>query len=136
MAQVTAAAIHGTVTDPSGAVVPDAKVTALNTATGISTETTSNKNGFFTFPPLQIGGPYTVTVSAPGFREFRRDRTDTERERKPRSERHDEGRGAAAQTVQVTATAMQVETANTQLEQDIPHRRSKIFPCWAAMQLA
>ncbi|MEI9970135.1 MAG: carboxypeptidase regulatory-like domain-containing protein [Terracidiphilus sp.] len=43
-------AIHGTVTDSSGAVLPDAKVTALNTATGISTDTTTNKSGYYIFP--------------------------------------------------------------------------------------
>ena len=64
------AAIHGTVTDPSGAVLPDAKVTALNTSTGISSDTTANKSGYFIFPQLQSGGPYTVTVSAPGFENF------------------------------------------------------------------
>ena len=62
--QVTTAAIHGTVTDPSGAVIPDANITALNTATGISKATTSDKSGYFIFPELQVGGPYTVTVTA------------------------------------------------------------------------
>ena len=70
--QVTSAAIHGTVTDPSEAVIPNAKVTALNTATGIAAGTTSNKSGFFIFPALQIGGPYTITVESPGFQKFER----------------------------------------------------------------
>lgn len=43
--QVTTAAIHGIVTDPSGAVVPGARITALNTETGITTVVTANQSG-------------------------------------------------------------------------------------------
>ena len=67
VSQITTAAIHGTVTDPSGAVVPNAKIAAVNTVTGIETDTLSNSVGFYIFPSLQIGGPYTVTFDAPGF---------------------------------------------------------------------
>lgn len=70
LAQVTTSAIHGTVTDASGAVVPNAKVTALNTATGIAVNTTTDRSGYYTFTALQPGGPYTVTVEAPGFNTF------------------------------------------------------------------
>jgi len=49
------ASIRGTVVDPSGAVVPDAKLTATNVATGINYDTTSNKDGLFTFVQLPIG---------------------------------------------------------------------------------
>src|SRR5579863_7717385 len=69
VSQITTAAIHGTVTDPSGAVVPNAKIAAVNTSTGIETDTTSNGSGFYFFPTLQIGGPYTVTIDALGFSE-------------------------------------------------------------------
>lgn len=64
--QVSVAAIRGTVTDPSGAVAPNAKAAAPNTATGIRAETVSNHAGYFIFPSLQVGGPYTVTASAAG----------------------------------------------------------------------
>jgi hypothetical protein len=116
--QVTAAAIHGTVTDPSAALIPDAKITALNTATGISTDTTSNKNGYFIFPELQVGGPYTVTVSASGFESFVASGL-TLNVNDNREVLATLKVGAAAQTVQVTATALQVETSNTQLQQII-----------------
>jgi len=116
MAQVTTAAIHGTATDPSGAVVPDAKVTALNTATGISTETTTNKSGYFIFPDLQVGGPYTITVAASGFENF----ASSGLILNVNDNREVDGKlkvGAEAQTVEVSAAAVQVETSNTQLEQ-------------------
>ena len=69
LAQVTTAAIHGTVTDLTGAALPNAKVTATNTATGITTATTSNRSGFYTFTALQIG-PYRVDVELTGFERF------------------------------------------------------------------
>ena len=71
LSQVTVAAIHGTVTDPSGAAIPSAKITALNTTTGIyDADDDRPRAGYFIFPALQVGGPYTVTVSAPGFANF------------------------------------------------------------------
>src|ERR1700734_3645028 len=59
------ASIRGTVVDPSGAVVPDAKLTATNVATGINYDTTSNKDGLFTFVQLPIGD-YKVRVEKSG----------------------------------------------------------------------
>src|SRR5437764_2101277 len=58
--------INGTVTDPSGAVVSDAKVTITNTATAQKTELTSNAAGAFSTGPLPPG-TYKVQVSAKGF---------------------------------------------------------------------
>ncbi len=116
--QITSAAIHGTVTDSSGAVLPGASVTALNTSTGISTESTANKSGYFLFPDLQVGGPYTVTVSAPGFENFVASGL-TLNVNDNREVLATMKVGGTAQTVQVTATAMQVETSNTQLQQTI-----------------
>lgn len=61
--------IRGTVTDSTGAVVSGAKVTATNTATGISFNTTSSKDGIFDF--LQLGvGDYTVRAEQTGFKKF------------------------------------------------------------------
>jgi hypothetical protein len=70
LAQLVYSAIHGTVTDPSGAVIPNAKVTVTNTSTGISIVRTTDAAGYFTAPQLQPGGPYSVTISANGFDKF------------------------------------------------------------------
>jgi hypothetical protein len=59
--------ITGTVTDPSGAVVPNATVTATNNATNEKTTQNSSSSGVFTLSPLNPG-TYTVTFSAPGFK--------------------------------------------------------------------
>ncbi len=59
-------AIEGTVTDASGAVVPGARVTVLNTANGAQQETTTSSDGLFQFP-LLAAGTYDLTVSKNGF---------------------------------------------------------------------
>jgi hypothetical protein len=62
-----AGSIVGTVTDSSGAAVPNATVTATNTATGVSTVQKSSSAGVYSLSPLQPG-TYTVQVAAQGFR--------------------------------------------------------------------
>src|ERR1700678_47353 len=63
------ASIRGTVVDPSGAVVPDAKLTATNIATGLSYSATSSKDGLFAFLQLPIGD-YAVRIERAGFKTF------------------------------------------------------------------
>ncbi len=65
-AQTITGSVNGTVTDPTGAVVPNAKVTAMNVDTGIETTTTSNGEGIYNIPFLQIGN-YKLTVDVTGF---------------------------------------------------------------------
>src|SRR6266700_7185245 len=67
IAQVDAGAVRGTVTDPTGAVVPNAKVTLTNNATGLSVTAVTGTDGTYTFGPVKIG-PYNVAVEASGFR--------------------------------------------------------------------
>ena len=65
MAQSTAV-LKGTVTDPTGAAVPNAKVVAKNQATGVEWDTQSDSAGSYLIPSLPIGN-YNVTVTVPGF---------------------------------------------------------------------
>src|SRR5215813_4156121 len=65
-AQVAGGSISGTVTDASGAVVPNAQVTVLNTATGVMRTLVTNDSGFYNAPNL-LPGPYQVKTSASGF---------------------------------------------------------------------
>jgi hypothetical protein len=58
--------INGTVTDPSGAVVPGAKVVATNVATGVETTRQTNDAGLYVITPLPPG-EYKITVSVSGF---------------------------------------------------------------------
>lgn len=68
-----AAQIAGRVTDQSGAVVPKAQVSALETATGVAHQAETNDSGYYGFPALPPGA-YSVAVSRQGFR--RAERTD------------------------------------------------------------
>ncbi len=64
--QVDSGSINGTVTDSTGAVVPGAQVTLVNTDQGITLQTHSGASGGYTFSPVRIGH-YTITVTAKGF---------------------------------------------------------------------
>ena len=59
------ATLSGTVTDPSGAVVPQAQVTVRGLATGVNRVVTSDAAGNYTVPSLQPGS-YSVSVQATG----------------------------------------------------------------------
>ena len=73
MAQVGGTgSIQGTVTDPAGAAVPGASVTAMNVATGVETDRQTTDAGFFVVSLLPAG-EYTVTVKATGFQSFIQD---------------------------------------------------------------
>ena len=65
----TASSISGVVVDASGGVIPGAAVVVKHNATGVTTESTSNGDGVFSFPGLAIG-TYTVTVTLEGFKTF------------------------------------------------------------------
>src|SRR5258708_6432371 len=65
-AQTVTGSVGGTVSDPTGAVVPNATVIAHNIATGIDTQATTNAAGIYSIRFLPIG-EYEVTVQAPGF---------------------------------------------------------------------
>jgi hypothetical protein len=65
-AQTFRGAINGTVTDPSGAVVPNAAVKATETATGIDHNAVTTTDGAFSFQDIPLGF-YNVTVTATGF---------------------------------------------------------------------
>ena len=65
LAQSTAA-LSGTVSDPTGAVIASAKVIATNQATGVESTTQTDTAGAYLFPSLPIG-IYRIQVTAPGF---------------------------------------------------------------------
>jgi hypothetical protein len=58
--------LNGTVTDPSGATVPQAKVTITNEATSLSRQTATRSSGEYDFASV-LPGRYTLTVEAQGF---------------------------------------------------------------------
>jgi Carboxypeptidase regulatory-like domain len=66
-AQVSTASLNGTILDPSGAAVSNAKVIVQNDATGLNRTTETNGSGSFSFDFLPIG-TYTLEVSSSGFK--------------------------------------------------------------------
>jgi len=65
-AQFENGSLVGTIHDPSGAVVPEATIVVLNSATGIQSTVTSNGSGDYEVVSLRVG-TYRITASAPGF---------------------------------------------------------------------
>src|ERR1051325_5421896 len=65
--EIGGATLNGTLTDPQGAAVPGAKVTATQTATGLKRATESSSAGLYTFTALPSGA-YEVAVEAQGFK--------------------------------------------------------------------
>ncbi len=65
-ATLGSAAVGGTVTDPSGAAIPDARVVLLETARGLSRETASNSAGSYLFPSVSPG-VYALRVTKDAF---------------------------------------------------------------------
>src|SRR5215467_16020334 len=64
--QSSDARVSGTVSDPSGAVLPGVEVKATNTATGVETTSVSNGAGAYNFASL-LPGTYNISASLPGF---------------------------------------------------------------------
>ncbi len=68
-AQVETAQVTGTVSDPSGAVVPGASVVIRNSDTGFTRTATTGKDGNFSVAELPVGN-YLITISAPSFGKY------------------------------------------------------------------
>ena len=66
-AQSNTGIISGRITDPSGAVVPDAQITVTQTDTNVNANSVTNSDGLFRVPSL-TDGAYRVTVTAAGFK--------------------------------------------------------------------
>src|ERR1700687_2015180 len=69
LAQSTTTTLYGTVTESSGAVVPDAKVTVTSVDTNLSRSVPTNSSGEYRIEFLPVGN-YSLEVSAPGFKQF------------------------------------------------------------------
>jgi hypothetical protein len=99
--------ISGTVTDASGAVIPGAKVTITNNLTGVQTPAVTSSEGTFVVVGL-IPGQYTVVVDVTGFK--RAQTTVTVEVAKTSDVNFQMQPGSTTQTVEVTASALTLET--------------------------
>ena len=105
--------IRGTVTDPTGAALAGAIVTATSTDTGIVTRETTSQTGAFVFQQLAIGN-YKVSVSSPNFKTYQATGIHLDLDQVYALNVTLE-LGAVSEAVQVEANPAQVETTSMQL---------------------
>jgi carboxypeptidase family protein/TonB-dependent receptor-like protein len=123
---VAIAEISGVVRDPTGAVVPNAQIKAVQTATGLVRTTASGSDGSYVLPELPIG-PYSITVTSSGFKSYVQsglelhvgDRTQINVSLEM---------GSATQQVEVSADVSLVETNKTSVSQVIDQKRIVDLP--------
>jgi hypothetical protein len=108
VAQAVYGSILGTVTDPQGAAVPNAKVTVTDQRKGTSDQTTTNQDGNYSMTHL-IPDVYTVKVEAPGFKTLEQKDINVNADAASRADLQFQV-GGATETVEVTAEAPQLKT--------------------------
>jgi hypothetical protein len=117
--------IRGTVTDPSGAVVPGAKVTLHNEDTGQTATRTSSSTGAYEFPFLPPGR-YTITINAPNYQETKRTASATVGQVTTLNIQLPVQ--AAAQTVTVTAEGGVIQTVSPSLSTTMSTQQIALVP--------
>jgi hypothetical protein len=109
--QTINAALTGTITDSTGAVVPGAAVRITNSATNVATEAVSHADGVYQAPSLPAG-TYVVTISANGFKMARRNDVVLDVSQQARLDVALEV-GAISESVDVTAQADVVDSTTS-----------------------
>ena len=116
-AQIQNGQFTGTITDPSGAAIPNAKVTVTNMGTNLSVTTSSNQSGLYVVRELPVG-TYKITAEAQGFKT----RTDSNLSLNAgvvqRVDLHME-MGQAREVVEVTGEAAAVNTEDSKLSSTV-----------------
>jgi hypothetical protein len=107
------AEITGTVTDPSGAAVPNAIVTITHVSTGTARTTQTNVTGMFDFPALHIG-TYDLKATAGGFETYRATGLILSTAQTLRADVRLQV-GVESQLVTVVANALQIQTDTNQV---------------------
>jgi hypothetical protein len=124
--QVSSGDLIGTITDASGAAVPDTKVEARNSATGVVTVVQTNASGQYRFTDL-LPGLYDVTVTAQGFTtaSLKNVAVDTN---KVGTANFTLQVGQIATTVEVTEAAAVIDTTTASIQSTFDSRASRDLP--------
>ncbi len=134
-AQLDTGGITGTVTDPAGAVVPGAKVTLTNEATGVSVQTTSTSTGTYSLNEIRPG-TYTLQAEAPGFQRFVDKGIEVHVQQTPTVDVK-LVTGTVNQEVTITAAAPLIQTENAAVGQTITSQTVNDLPLqtrdWASL---
>ena len=118
--------ISGVVTDPSGAVIPHTAVSIKNVDTGVVKAVTTNEVGSYSFLALPVGR-YELTVTATGFGKYQQTDIVLNTDDQLRFDVNLKV-GEVSHSVEVTADAVRVETANTQLGDVISGKQMENIP--------
>jgi hypothetical protein len=122
--------INGVVTDPTGAVIPNAAITITNTQTGAQRSDVSDKEGRYTIS--QIGpGTYTLKATAPGFSDVTIGGIELNVAQPATVAVKFEKLGSTATTVQVEAAATQINTVDASLGNVITSQAIVELPSFA-----
>jgi hypothetical protein len=124
-ADVTAS-ISGTVTDTSGAAIEGATVIATNVGTQVTAEQTTNGQGFYSFQALPLG-KYTIEVRKEGFKTFIKTDNVLDVNDKVVNDVTLQV-GQANEKIEVSSSALHVETANTQMGEVIEGKEMTDVP--------
>jgi hypothetical protein len=122
----SASSLHGTITDPQGAVMPEVVVTLGNTATGWSRQALSDKTGAYQFvqvPP----GDYTVSAAKPGFSVATRERVQLQ-VNVPATLDVQLDVGTTSEVVNVMAEAAMVSTSDASIGNAFTERQVRQLP--------
>ena len=111
----TVGSISGTVTDQTGAVIPDTPVTALNLDTTVQQTTKTNTNGFYNFTALPVGR-YEIEILREGFEPYKRTGLAIDVNSQLRADVV-LSMGGQTDEVVVSDTAVHVETESSQMGQ-------------------
>ena len=109
--------IQGTVTDPTGAVIPGAQVALVDNATQVKHNIVSDSGGVYAFPNIPIGS-YTVSVAMQGFKTFQQDNIVLEVGSSIAINANMQI-GATDQKVEVTTTSLALQTEDPTFKQTI-----------------
>ena len=118
--------ISGTVTDPTGAVLPGATVIATNVDTGVAATQTTNAQGFYSFQALPLGN-YQITVQQRGFKAYTRTGLVLDVNSALVVDVKVQV-GQESEKVEVSSAALQVETASTQMGEVITDKEMTDVP--------
>ena len=124
--QTTSTEILGTVTDPSGASVPGAKVTLERLATGQTRQTITSTDGNYSFPLIEVG-EYHVTVEAAGFAPQEKTGITVQLQQKARLD-FQLSVGTTIETVDVTASAISLKTEDAAVGGNVDNKRVVELP--------
>ncbi len=125
-AQLTSGDLVGTITDPTGAVVPQAKVEVVEESTGVRTSQTADANGQYRFNNLPIG-KYDLTVSATGFASSSLKAVAIELN-KTATQNVSLTVGQVSQTLEVVEAAESIDTSTAQIQTNFTSKLAADLP--------